>query len=82
MVKEENRFYLDGSWHGFPSKQSYPSSVSTPEGFNTSDAIWSYKAVYTDIGDYVIINDGADSWFMEYKDQIEDTISLSSFTVE
>ena len=82
VVKEENRFYLDGSWHGFPSKQSYPSSVSTPEGFNTSDAIWSYKAVYTDIGDYVIINDGADSWFMEYKDQIEDTISLSSFTVE
>ena len=82
VVKEENRFYLDGSWHGFPSKQSYPSSVSTTEGFNTSDAIWSYKAVYTDIGDYVIINDGADSWFMEYKDQIEDTISLSSFTVE
>ena len=82
VVKEENRFYSDGSWHGFPSKQSYPSSVSTPEGFNTSDAIWSYKAVYTDIGDFVVINDGADSWFMEYKDQIEDTISLSSFTVE
>ena len=43
---------------------------------------YSYSGYYTDIGDYVIINDGADDWFMEYKDQLSDIITYMNFTVQ
>ena len=81
-VEEEDRYYTEGQTRGFPSKTSYPSSVNSPEGFNTRDAVWAYQAVYTDIGDYVIINEGADSWFLEYKDQISDIITYMDFFVQ
>jgi len=81
-VQENDRYYSEGQTRGFPSKTSFPASVQSPEGFDTRNAIWSYKAIYTDIGDFVIINDGADSWFLEYKDQISDMITYMDFSVE
>ena len=81
-VQENDRYYSEGQTIGFPSKTSFPASVQSPEGFDTRNAIWSYKAIYTDIGDFVIINDGADSWFLEYKDQISDMITYMDFSVE
>ena len=81
-VEEEDRYYSEGQSRGFPSKTSFPSSVESTLGFDTRNAIWSYQAYYTDIGDYVIINDGADDWFMEYKDQLSDIITYMNFTVQ
>ena len=80
-VEEEDRYYSEGQSRGFPSKTSFPSSVESPLGFDTRNAVWSYMAYYTDIGDYVIINDGADSWFQEYEDQISDMITYMNFLV-
>jgi len=56
--------------------------VKSNNGVDTRHAVWSYEAVITDIGDFAIINDGADSWFLEYEDQIQDIISYVDFTVE
>ena len=81
-VEEEDRYYTEGQTRGFPSKTSYPSSVDSPKGFNTRDADWAYQAVYTDIGDFVSINEGAGSWFLEYKDQISDIITYMDFSVQ
>ena len=81
-VEEEGRYFSEGQWMGYPTKTSYPSTVKTATSFDTRNAIWSYEAIYTEIGDFVIINDGADSWFMDYKDQISDTITLLDFSVK
>ena len=81
-VQENDRYYSEGQTKGFPSKTSFPASVQSPEGFDTRNAIWSYEAIYTDIGDVVILNDGADSWFLEYKDQISDMITYMTFSVD
>jgi hypothetical protein len=81
-VEEEDRYYSEGQSRGFPSKTSFPSSVESPLGFDTRNAVWSYMAYYTDIGDYVIINEGADRWFSQYQDQISDIITYMNFTVE
>ena len=81
-AKEENRYYGEGLWNGFNIKTSYPSSVESDTGVDTRHAIWSYEVVNTDIGDFVIINDGADGWFLEYEDQIHDTLTILSFTTE
>ena len=79
---EEDRYYFDGFYNDRLHRVSYPASVSNETGIDTRNAIWSYQ--YDDLvdGDYAIINDGADSWFLEYQDQIGDIITLSSFTVE
>jgi hypothetical protein len=81
-VEEEDRYYSERQSRGFPSKTSFPSSVESPLGFDTRNAIWSYMAYYTDIGDYAIINEGADSWFSQYHDQISDIITYMNFTVQ
>lgn len=79
---EEDRYYFDGYYNDRLHRVSYPSSVSNEMGIDTRHAIWSYQ--YDDLveGDYVIINDGADSWFLKYEDQIEDTIIFADFTIE
>ena len=79
---EEDRYYFDGFYNDRLHRVSYPASVSNETGIDTRNAIWSYQ--YDDLvdGDYAVINDGADSWFLEYQDQIGDIITLSSFTVE
>ena len=81
-VDEEDRFYSEGQWMSFPTKTSYPPSVQSENGFDTRHAIWSYEVINTDIGDFAIINDGADDWFLEYEDQIHDTLTILQFTTE
>lgn len=81
-VQEEDRYYEEGGWSFFPIKTSYPSSVKSSTGIDTRHAIWSYEVVNTDIGDFAIINDGADDWFLEYEDQISDTLTLLMFSTE
>ena len=81
-VEEEDRYYFEVQNRGFPTKTSYPSSVESPEGLDIRNAVWSYEMYDTDIGDFVIINDGADSWFSQYQDQISDIILYMDFSVE
>jgi len=80
--EEENRYYGEGSWSGYQMISSYPSSVKSKLGVDLRHAVWSYRKIDLNQGDYVIINDGADSWFLEYEDQIEDTITLCNFGEE
>jgi len=82
LAEEADRYLAEGYRNGFPSNISYPASVKSNNGVDTRHAVWSYEAVITDIGDFAIINDGADSWFLEYEDQIQDIISYVDFTVE
>ena len=49
---------------------------------STFGQVWSYERYDLDEGDYVVINDGADDWFAEYKDRIQDIMTLSTITVE
>ncbi len=81
-AEEEDRYYGEGLWNGFTTKTSYPSSVKSTTGVDTRHSIWSYEVVNTDIGDFAIINDGADDWFPEYEDQISDTMTILTFTTE
>ncbi|MEF2838269.1 MAG: hypothetical protein U0N82_11170, partial [Oscillospiraceae bacterium] len=81
-VQEEERYYEEGGWSFFPRKTSYPSSVKSSTGIDTRHAIWSYHVINTDIGDFAIINDGADEWFLEYEDEISDTLTILQFTTE
>lgn len=78
---EEDRYYGEGSIWGYPTVTSYPSSVKSKLGIDTRHAVWSFQRVELDRGAYVIINDGADEWFLEYEGQIEDIITLSDFSV-
>ena len=81
-IEEEDRYYAEGLWNDFATKTSYPSSVESTTGIDTRHAVWSYEVVNTDIGDFAIINDGADGWFPEYEDQISDTITILTFNTE
>lgn len=81
-IQEEDRYYEEGGWSFFPRKTSYPSSVKSSTGIDTRHVVWSYQVVNTDIGDFAIINDGADDWFPEYEDHISDTLTLLQFTTE
>lgn len=79
----DDRFYVEGVDHGYPSVRSYPGSVS-PDGisYDTSNAIWSYCCIHMDGMDLAIINDGADSWFSRYVREIEATRSMLAFSLE
>lgn len=72
---ETDRYISEGWWVDTPIYTSYPASAQT-EG--TENAIWSY-AEHRSLGhgDYVVINQGADSWFRDYSDQIHDTTTLA-----
>ena len=74
---EEDRYFFDGYYNDRLHRVSYPGSVSNETGIDTRHAIWSYQ--YDDLvdGDYAVINDGVDSWFLEYEDQISDIITIS-----
>ena len=73
---EENRLILEGGFWEWTTVTSYSDEAGTPNNFDVTDAVWSYKQIELGSGDYVVINDGADSWFREYRDQIEDTMML------
>lgn len=77
-----DRFINEGMHHGGPWYVSYPAEVSQGVSFDITGAIWSNQRICTTAGDYAIINDGADGWFLEYQDQIEDAITISEYTVE
>lgn len=81
-LAEEDRWYGEGSWMGYPSVMSYPGSIATKTTYNTRHAIWSYYSAQTDSGDFVVVNEGADAWFLEYEEAIDDIISLCYFSVE
>lgn len=79
----DDRFYIEGIDHGYPSVRSYPGSVS-PDGisFDTTDAVWSYYCIHMDEMDLAVINDGADDWFGQYKREIEATCSMLTFSLD
>ena len=80
--EETDRFINEGMHYGGPWYISYPVEVSQSGSYDVTGAIWSYQRICTSAGDYAIINESADSWFMEYQDQIEDAITISEYTVE
>ena len=81
-AEKEDLHYEERTWNRFPTKIAYPSGVLEKLGHVTRDDVWSFEMVNTDVGDFVIINDGADDWFANYVDQISDTLSLLQFTTE
>lgn len=74
---ETDRYINEGMSYGYPSYTSYPSSVKTPTTFSTYHVAWSYRRYDLETGDFAIINDGADPWFLQYEDQIDCIYSLS-----
>lgn len=80
---EEDRYIEEGFYRNWMFYTSYAAKdVKVPGGTSTYGKVWSYKRYDLDQGDYVVINDGADAWFAEYKDQIQDIMILSTFTAE
>ena len=81
-AEEENLHYEERTWNSFPTRIAYPSAILEKQDFVTRDDIWLFETVNTDVGDFAIINDGADDWFANYVDQIHDTTTLLQFTTE
>ena len=75
--EEPDRLIIEGSSQLGPFYTSYPSSAGTPNNFSTRGVIWSYERTPLQQGDYAVINEGADSWFLTYQDQINDTMLLA-----
>ena len=79
---EADRYIVEGSYRDWITYTSYADKdVRIPGGVSTYGQVWSYERYDLEEGDYVVINDGADAWFPEYKDRIQDIITLSSITV-
>lgn len=74
---EENRLILEGGFWNWKTFTSYSDEAGTPNNFDVTDAVWSYRRTELESGDYVVINEGADSWFRDYRDQIDDTMMLT-----
>ena len=79
---EEDRYIVEGSHFGWTTYTSYPSDVKTKGGFYTYGKSWSYERYDLEKGDYVVINNDADAWFVEYKDRIQDIMTLSNIAVK
>ena len=79
--QEENRLLVEGFSWNWKTITSYSDEAGTPTNFDVADAVWSYRKTELDSGDYVVINEGADSWFRDYRDQIDDTMMLTQITV-
>lgn len=75
--EEPDRLIIEGSSMLGTFYTSYPSSAGTPNNFSTRGVIWSYERTPLQQGDYAVINEGADSWFLTYQDQINDTMLLA-----
>lgn len=76
--QEENRYISTfTTYNNFTKFISWPSDVKQGSNFSTYGRIWSYQKTSLSHGDYAVINDGADSWFLEYEDQINDIITLT-----
>lgn len=81
---EEDRYVDDSGLVGnnVTVYTSYPSEVKTPTSFLTEGYTWSYKRYDLEVGDYAVINEGADQWFLEYQDMIEDMVLLAAVSME
>ncbi|MBQ3193411.1 MAG: M56 family metallopeptidase [Oscillospiraceae bacterium] len=75
-VDEVNRYYAAYS-NGYTS---YPLTVHNPNGMSFSETIWSYRRCFTSLGDYVILNEGADDWLLAYQDDLEAIEMYSGFS--
>jgi len=82
IPEKTDQYIAPGSHYDWNTYTSYPLDSNNPNAFSSRDMIWSYQRFDLTSGDYVVINDGADSWFLEYKDQIEDMITLSEIAAE
>ena len=71
-AEEGERHYSESTYNGNVWWTSYP-----PQTGKAEERIWSYSQLHTDHGDYAILNEGTDEWFLEYEDQIQDIISWS-----
>ena len=79
---EADRYIAEGSYRDWTTYASYAEKdVRIPGGISTSGQVWSYERYDLEEGDYVVINDGADAWFSEYRDCIQDIMILSNITV-
>ena len=81
-TEEKDLHYEERTWNSFPTRIAYPACLLEKQDFVTRDDMWSFEMVSTDVGDFTIINDGADDWFVNYVDQIHDTTTLLQFTTE
>lgn len=77
---EENRFYNEGSSSGYRYVTSFPAAPNQDNVFDSSAYPFSYSKTEFPVGDYAIINDGADAWFQAYRDHIDAQIAYSTFT--
>ncbi len=73
--QETNRYIHTGRWNDLPLEISYPHTVHGSGYLDTRGAVWSYRLAHTEMGDYVVINQNADSWFPTYEDQISDILT-------
>ena len=79
-LEEEDRYYAESGYADFDRViTSYPGSVAGDGYLDLSQAVWSYQLFEGPVGTYVILSEGADSWMADYRDALEDTITLSSF---
>lgn len=78
--QEENRYYSEGGGYSGSTVTSYPSTVSTKNGVDTTNAIWSFYRARTENGDFAVINQGADDWFLQHEQAIEDTITFCQYS--
>ncbi|MGM9601875.1 MAG: M56 family metallopeptidase [Faecousia sp.] len=80
--EDSDRLITEGLSSYGPFYTSYPSSVGTPNNYSTSGAIWSYQRTPLEHGDYVILNDGADDWFLAFENQIDATVLLAEIQAQ
>lgn len=78
--REEDRYLDTYETDEYVRIVSWPADVQQPGSFSTYGRIWSYQLHRYETGDFAIINDGADSWFPDYEDQIDDTVTMAMFS--
>ena len=79
--EETDRYYLEGRGMGYPSVSSWPKDVEIPyQGYSTVGHIPSYKKTMYPTGDYAIINQGADGWYLQYSEMIYTAELCTRFT--
>ena len=75
--QETNRYIHTGRWNDLPLEISYPHTVHGSGYLDTRGTVWSYRMAHAEQGDYVVINQNADSWFPTYEDQISDILTYT-----
>lgn len=68
--EEVNRSYSEKYSWGLDGYTSFPITRDWYYGTGEDSFLWSYQRFPTDIGDYAIINENADSWMLTYEHAI------------